>query len=360
MVILHFACIDNTKTTGVCVAVRQHVQAQSRFAEAALVNVNAVALEDLPQQLPLEGRFALAKLPQPFDRPDLAVFHECYRPAYLYIAGELRRAGVPYVIIPHGELREEAQRKKYLKKAVANLLLFNRFVNHALALQCLSADEEKMTRFGKETFIGTNGVDLPEKGKDRFREKGCVFLYIGRYEWRVKGLDLLFDAIRQQGSFLRKNGCRFELYGPDWNGRFDALLAMVRERQIGDLVTLHHEILGEEKRAALLDADVFIQTSRHEGMPMGILEAMSYGLPCLVTEGTSLAGEVADARAGWTAKTAAEAIGVQIVRAVSERARWSEYGANGAAAVQRRYAWNTVAAETVRQYQKLLSNNSKE
>lgn len=38
----------------------------------------------------------------------------------------------------------------------------------------------------------------------------------------------------------------------------------------------------------LLQTDLFIQTSRHEGMPMGLLEALSIGVPCLVTVGTSL------------------------------------------------------------------------
>ena len=50
---------------------------------------------------------------------------------------------------------------------------------------------------------------------------------------------------------------------------------------MGEVVKLNREIDEEEKRQILLDTDVFIQTSRFEGMPMGILEALSYGLPCL-------------------------------------------------------------------------------
>lgn len=360
MVILHIACIDNDKTIGVCVSVRQHVLAQGRLAETAIYNTCGIALDDMPRQVPHEGRFELSRLPAPFDRPDLAVFHECYRPAYLAIASELRRNGVPYVIIPHGELRKEAQRKKRLKKTAANILLFNRFINGAAALQCLSEDEEKTTRFGRRKFVGTNGVELPATVKSDFRSEGARFLYIGRYEWRVKGLDLLFDAIGSEARFLRENGCRFTLYGPDWNGRFAAVCTMVQDRGIGDLVELHHEILGEEKTAALLDADVFIQTSRHEGMPMGILEAMSYGLPCLVTEGTSLGKTVDGAQAGWTAETAAEDIAARIVEAVRERPRWAEYGANGRKAVQESFAWDKVAAETLSSYKKLLSNSVEE
>ncbi len=359
MVILHFSCIDDSKTSGVCVIVPQHVHAQGNYAETALVNVNGIRLPDVKEQLPFVRPFDVRKLPEPFDRPDMAVFHECYRPAYLVIARNLRKHKIPYVIVPHGELRDEAQQKKHLKKWAANLLLFNRFIDHAAALQCLSEKEILATHFGRKRFIGTNGVEIPETVKQGFREDCADFLYIGRYEWRPKGLDLLFDAIRIKGSFLRENRCRFLLYGPSDDGFYADVRSMVRERGIEDLVKLNREILGNEKTAALLDADIFAQTSRHEGMPMGILEAMSYGLPCLVTEGTSLGAEIADAKAGWSVETTAEDIASGIVRAVQDRSRWSEFGANGRNAVREHFSWDLVAAGTVKQYRKLILDNNK-
>ncbi len=354
MVILHIACIDNSKTSGVCVAVLQHVMAQRRFADTAIVNVNGIELDEAAEQIPYSKPFDVRRLPAPFDHPDLVVFHECYRPAYLGISRNLRIRGVPYVILPHGELRTEAQQKKHLKKMLANFLLFDAFIDHAAALQCLSGDEIRATKFGKKSFLGTNGVDMPDAVKEHFREEGAVFIYIGRYEWQVKGLDLLFDAIKKTEDLLRENHCRFCLYGPDIYGRFDAVSAMVRERDIGDIVSLHHEILGDEKKRMLLDADIFIQTSRHEGMPIGILEAMSYGLPCLVTEGTSLGDEIRSAEAGWVAETASEDIAARLTEAINDRLRWKELGRNGREAVRQRYSWNVIAAETVEQYGKLL------
>ena len=76
-----------------------------------------------------------------------------------------------------------------------------------------------------------------------------------------------------------------------------------------DLVELHEAIDGSEKEAELLSADVFIQTSRSEGMSMGILEALSYGVPCLVTRGTNLGEIIEQYDAGWVAETNAEYVG---------------------------------------------------
>ena len=52
-----------------------------------------------------------------------------------------------------------------------------------------------------------------------------------------------------------------------------------------------------------MNSDMFILTSRHEGFPMSILEALSYGLPVLITKGTNMTDLVHKASAGWTCET---------------------------------------------------------
>ncbi|MBR0208114.1 MAG: glycosyltransferase [Oscillospiraceae bacterium] len=359
MVILHFACIDNSKTSGVCIAALQHVIAQGLFSETALVNVNGIEISGAPRQLVYRKPFDVRRLPKPFDRPDLAVFQECYRPAYLKIADNLRKNGIPYVIIPHGELGAEAQRKKHLKKALANFLLFNDFVSHAVAIQCLSQKELDSTAFETKKFVATNGVSVPERKKTVFSQSGAKIVFIGRLDAYHKGLDLMIRAASLSKAFLQENRCRIEIYGPDYAGRYENVERLIRENDVEDVVFLHHEVLGEEKIQKLLDSDLFIQTSRFEGMPLGILEAMSYGLPCLVTEGTALGGEIAAARAGWVAKTDAEDIAGHLVDAVRDRSRWQEFGENGRKAVLERYAWNVIAADTLKQYESILASGKK-
>ena len=56
------------------------------------------------------------------------------------------------------------------------------------------------------------------------------------------------------------------------------------EYKVGDIVKLHDPVFGEEKINTLLKSDIFIQLSRKEGLPLGILETMNAGLPVILTE----------------------------------------------------------------------------
>lgn len=357
MVILHFAAIENNLFNGVCVAAPQHVISQREYATVGFINIKNIKIDALKKfsgiQMDFVKPFDIKALPAPFNKPDIVVFHECYRMDYLRIAKNLRKNGIPYVDMPHGELRVEAQHKKHLKKTTANILFFNSFINHAVALQCLSDEEMKATNFGKKKFIGTNGIIVPPKNKNEFSNDGVQFIYVGRYEWHVKGLDLLFEAINIDADFLRKNNCHFDLYGPDVLGRLDQVSQLVKDNKIEDLVSLYTEISGKTKEDKLLAADIFIQTSRHEGMPMGILEAMSYAIPCLLTDGTSVGRYVETIGAGWNGGTDASVLAKAIINAVKDRTLWKEKGESARAFVKNEFDWNVVSMNTVEKYKEI-------
>ena len=86
---------------------------------------------------------------------------------------------------------------------------------------------------------------------------------------------------------------------------------------------------------------------------MGILEALSYGLPCLVTEGTTLANDIADSNAGWGTKTSLEGIQSAIDEIVNIRADMFLKSANAVALIQSKYAWNMIAKITIGEYAEL-------
>ena len=97
-------------------------------------------------------------------------------------------------------------------------------------------------------------------------------------------------------------------------------------------------------------------TSRFEGMPMGLIEALSYGVPCIVTPGTNLMQEIESAGAGFGCELMPEKIASAIMLSLTNKTELLEMR-NNAKVLAAQYSWDEIASKTHDAYEKLLKDN---
>ena len=357
MIILHVFYSLGRKIAGADVIVPEHIKAQQKLETVGCINIANVQIDGVENQFEYTDSFQISNLKEPFNKPDIIVFHQVYFPKFLKIAKEAKKLNIPYIIIPHGSMTKQVQSVRRLKKIVGNIVLFNKFMKGAVAIQYLSEDEKARTFKELPCFVSTNGIYMPAEQKDRFNEDKLVFSYIGRYDTHIKGLDLLVDAIKAKEELLRENKCVFNLYGPHTEyskSDIENLGNIIVENGISDLVFINGPVLDVEKKETLLNTDIFIQCSRTEAMPMGILESMSYGIPCLITKGTSLTAVLEKYDAGYSCETTVEGIASAIEKAVAQKYLLKEKSNNAITLVKESFLWDNVAKEAIENYKKLI------
>ena len=125
---------------------------------------------------------------------------------------------------------------------------------------------------------------------------------------------------------------------------------MVISLGVDHLVEIKKEVLCATKEKELLSADYFIQTSRTEGMPLGILEALSYGLPCIVTEGTGFGRSVTEKKAGFGCETSVEGIKSAIIAAINNKNEIEKFSENARIFAKERFDCRMIAQKAITEY----------
>jgi glycosyltransferase involved in cell wall biosynthesis len=263
------------------------------------------------------------------------------------------------VITAHGTLEPWALNRSRWKKRATGLLFQDRDLREADCIHVNSQQEIAGVRsYGLRNPIAVipNGVDLaafddlpPRSAFDEVfpqlaDKRLCLFL--SRLHDK-KGLGHLIAAWSRLGR--KFDDWHLLIAGPD-DGYERRLRDAVTELNLTSSVTIAGPLYGDEKRAALSAAELFVLPSFSEGFSMAVLEAMACGLPVLITSGCNFAEA---GLAGAAIEAAATVEGTESgLRELLSRgaAELKAMGELGRALIELRYTWDAVAQRTLELY----------
>ncbi len=284
---------------------------------------------------------------------DMVVFHEIYYLQYYPLAKKIVHCGIPYVVIPHGSLTEGAQMQKKVIKKVFYYLWVRNFIGNAKSIQFLSAGEKHSSVYsGKATCVIPNGVSRAKYYKQNWNVEriGIKLIFVGRLSIYYKGIDILLEACRLIKGEMHEKQIFLDIYGVDFENGRRFIEKKIEEYGLWYNVRLYGGIFDERKIDKLIQSDIFIQTSRFEGQPMGILEALGIGLPVIVTPGTTFGKEVELNKCGICVKAEPKDIAQGILRMEQEKDQLCVMSQNAIKLINENYLWDKVARRTVNLY----------
>lgn len=301
----------------------------------------------------------IENLPSPFNKPDLIIVESFYNMVLSKLILKLTYGDIPYVIVPRGELTLKAQKRKLLKKTIANLLICKRYAKKALGIQYLTEQEKEDSglKWNKNSIIIPNGIEEPEQVKTVFNKQKMKCVFIGRIEPYQKGLDILIDSCIQLKDKLKMRNCEISIYGPDVDNKLPELRNKVNKLQLDSIIKFYGPVYEDEKREVLLEHDIFLMPSRFEGHPMALIEALSYGLPVVVSRGSNMKEEIELNNAGWTSENNMESFTFALNKMLDEVNLFEVKGKN-AIELANKYKWKNIAIISHEKYMDLLMKNS--
>lgn len=261
-----------------------HHIAGNKFDNSKLDTLEGVRLKSVPtingKGLAAVSSSFFACIAVSFGRYDIVHIH-AEGPAFMCWLPKL--LGKKVIVTVHGL---DHQRAKWGKFASSFIMLGEKnAVKYADEIIVLSKNVQKyfMDRYGRKTCFIPNGIDKPEILQPNIIEKqyGLVkngyLLYLGRIV-PEKGLDYLLDA-------FKKIATDKKLVIAGGSSDTQSYLESLREKAKADnRIIFTGFVQGELLSELYSNAYLYILPSDVEGMPLSLLEAMSYGNCCLVSD----------------------------------------------------------------------------
>lgn len=139
---------------------------------------------------------------------------------------------------------------------------------------CLSNEtQSNLKKYNKNIRVIYNPLTLEDSQSISKLEKK-VIAFTARYDISVKG----FDYLCQVAKYI-PDGWIIRVAGDGTNKEREELKNLIKLNDVAEKIVCVGALSGEDLINHYTESSMFISTSRSEGLPLVMIEAMSYGLP---------------------------------------------------------------------------------
>jgi len=287
-------------------------------------------------------------------KPDILHIHAIGPSMFAPLARLLK---LKVVVTNHGH---DYERKKWnwLAKVVLRFSekIGTKWANAVICVSAMVAKEIRV-RYKKEAFIIPNGVLVPQPVKTeklikKFRlKKEKYILAVGRLV-PEKGFGDLIGAYKEHG--FNRLLWKLVIAG-DADHRDDYSEDL--KKRAGEIpgVVLTGSLTGNDLSELYSHAGIFVLPSYHEGLPISLLEAMSYGLSCIASD-ISANREVPLDDERYFEPGNTEELGKKLKKFIQKPLNPAER-TKQVALINQNYNWPAITEQVFKVYNRIIYNN---
>lgn len=319
---------------------------------------------DLPPDYFRISRPLASALNEKLQKIDLVQVHSLYLFTTLATGFFARRHKVPLIIRPHGTLDPFIYPRHRGRKRVVEWLYQNRIFKRAAAIHYTTAEERNLAApytFDRPGFVAPLGLNiedyrpLPPRGTFRARfpetRDKTILLFLGRINFK-KGLDVLAKAFGEVAK--TRDDVHLVIAGPDNDALKPKVESWLKAEGVLEKTTFTGMLVGEDKLAALNDADLFVLPSFSENFGIAVIEAMACALPVLISDKVNIHNEISAAGAGHVEPPEPARFAGRMLAMLDDRDALKVQGERGIETVTTLFNWPSIGARLENAYQAVV------
>lgn len=286
--------------------------------------------------------------------PDIVHTHRLKENVLGFLASRNSGRGFPLICTQHG-LDEPQSRLKWKLLSGANRLILSRYYRNIVAV----SEDMRITLLEKYRFaprkvvVIHNGTEVRNRNHSPQGNRPFTIGSAGRL-FPVKDYHFLVKVAAEVNRHARD--VRFELAGE--GPEYARVVEQIRDYGLQEVFSLRGFV--ENMPSFYMGLDLYISTSLHEGFPMSVLEAMSYGLPVVAPLAGGIKEAVTDGVEGFLIEGRDPKLYAQkCLQICRDRVLRNTMGAASRERVNREFSINTMAGKYYELYRKVFSESER-
>ncbi|MFJ7509859.1 glycosyltransferase family 4 protein [Peribacillus simplex] len=279
---------------------------------------------------------------------DVAHIHMSYKGSFIrkkYIINIFKKNNIPILLHMHGSQFKEF----YNESSVENRKIITDTLNKVTVILALGVEWKKYYESICESRVVSLDNAVFPKDTTNNNEDKIYITTMGVLSHRKGTYDLIEVAAKLKGKISPKY--KFFIAG---DGEIEKVKKKITELDLSDLVIIPGWISNEVKIDEIYRKSIiYVLPSYNEGMPMSILEAMSYGLPIVSTNVGSIASVVEKNNGIIVNPGDVDQIAVNILRLLDNPDKLVQISYNNRKKIADKYSINESINQLISLYQKL-------